>query len=106
MVAITTTVLVEVGGQDGAEATHGLEEEGVVGAQEVRTDVLEDQGRRQRLEVQEQEQRLGLEGLRADRFFCQGSLAKWTIYFSYQIHGRQACGIFCYVNIYVFTLLM
>ena len=72
MVAITTTVLGEVGGQ----ATHGLEEEGVGGAQEVRIDVLEDQRRCQRLEVQEQEQRLGLEGLRADRFLYQGSLAK------------------------------
>ena len=86
MVAITTTGLVEVGGQ----ATHGLEEEGVGGAQEVRTDVLEDQRRCQRLEVQEQEQRLGLEGLRADRFLYQGSLAKYNIYFLHQIHGNQA----------------
>ena len=91
MVAITTTVLVEAGGQ----ATHGLEEEGVGGAQEVRTDVLEDQHRCQRLEVQEQEQRLGLEGLRADRFLYQGSLAKKD-YFFFHIRFMDARLLFLF----------
>ena len=100
MVAITTTVLGEVGGQ----ATHGLEEEGVGGAQEVRIDVLEDQRRCQRLEVQEQEQRLGLEGLRADRFLDQGSLAKKTIFFTSD--SGTLVVFFVMLIFYVFSLLM
>ena len=104
MVAITTMVLVEVGGPDGEEAIHGLEEEGVDGAQEVRTDVLEDQRRCQRLEVQEQEQRLGLEGLRADRFLDQGSLAKKTIFFTSD--SGTLVVFFVMLIFYVFSLLM